>query len=191
MTTPADFFDANWAYDLSAYHKGAIFLNQLRYITGEESFWKGMRAYYKKWSFGHPDGDDFILCMEQASGMQLKWYLDLWTKTTKNIDYALGTIEKKGNETLIPLFQKGTMPMPLDVLIELKDGSSIKYSIPQASMYGEKKEDGLLIAAPWSWTNPQYNLLVPVEHERIRKVEIDPGKYLLDLNRANNSILLP
>ena len=188
MTTPADFFDANWGYSVSAYHKGAVFLNQLKYIVGEELFWKGMRAYYKKWSFAHPDGDDFILCMEQASGIQLKWYLDLWTKTTKNIDYALGTIERKGKETIIPLLQKGLMPMPIDVLVELKDGTKLNYTIPQASMYGEKKEENLKVAAPWSWTNPQYNLSVPVGYELIKKVEIDPGKFLFDLNRADNTV---
>jgi aminopeptidase N len=190
MSTPADFFDANWGYALAEYHKGAVFLNQLRYITGEELFWKGIRAYYKKWSFAHPDGDDFISCMEQASGMQLKWYLDLWTKTNKQIDYALGTIERNGKETVIPLLQEGTMPMPVDVLIELKDGSKLNYTIPQASMLGEKNEKNLKIAPPWSWTNPQYNLTVPVEYERIKRVEIDPEKCLFDLNRANNSIEL-
>ncbi|HEU5165232.1 MAG TPA: M1 family metallopeptidase [Chitinophagaceae bacterium] len=188
MTTPADFFDANWGYSLSAYHKGAVFLNQLKYIIGEELFWKGMKAYYKKWSFAHPDGDDFILCMEQVSGIQLKWYLDLWTKTTKQIDYALGTIEKNGKETIIPLLQKGLMPMPVDVLIELKNGSKLNYTIPQASMYGEKKEGNLKIAAPWSWTNPEYNLVIPVEYELIKKIEIDPGKFLFDLNRADNTV---
>jgi len=190
MTTPADFFDANWGYSGVVYHKGAIFLNQLRYITGEENFWKGIKAYYGKWSFAHPDGDDFILCMEQASGMQLKWYLDLWTKSTRNIDYAVGTPEKRGQETMIPLLQNGLMPMPLDVLIELKDGTKLNYTIPQASMYGAKNEKDLKVAKAWSWTNPQYNLTVPVEYERIKKIEIDPAKCLFDLVPSNNSITL-
>jgi hypothetical protein len=111
--------------------------------------------------------------MEQASGMQLKWYLDLWTKTTRQIDYALGTIERKDHETIIPLLQKGLMPMPVDVLIELKDGSKLNYTVPQASMYGEKNEKDLKVAKPWSWTNPQYNLTIPVEYDRIKKIEID------------------
>jgi len=191
MTTPADYFDANWGYNLSEYHKGAIFLNQLKYIVGEDLFWSGIKLYYNKWAFAHPDADDFIQCMEQASGIQLKWYLDLWTKTTKNIDYALGTIEQKEKETIIPLLQKGLMPMPVDVLIELKDGSQLRYTIPQTSMYGEKKELNVKVAAPWSWTNPQYNLTVPVEYKLIKKIEIDPGKFLCDLNRADNIINLP
>ena len=80
--------------------------------------------------------------------------------------------------------------MPVDVLIELKDGSRINYTVPQASMYGEKNEKDLKVAKPWSWTNPQYNLTIPVEYDRIRRIEIDPDKCLFDLNRANNSIEL-
>jgi hypothetical protein len=190
MTTPADFFDANWGYDIGAYHKGAIFLNQLRYITGEENFWKGIKGYYRKWSFAHPDGDDFIHCMEQASGMQLKWYLDLWTKTTKQIDYALGKVESRDGQTIIPLLQKGLMPMPVDVLVELKDGSTLNYTVPQLSMYGAKSGNDLQVAAPWSWTNPQYDLTIPIAYERIKRIEIDPKKCLFDLNRANNTLVL-
>jgi hypothetical protein len=51
MSTPADFFDANWGYYSAAYHKGAIFLNQLRYITGEESFLeRHKRPIIRNWS---------------------------------------------------------------------------------------------------------------------------------------------
>jgi hypothetical protein len=46
------------------------------------------------------------------------------------------------------------MPMPVDVSIELKDGSKINYTVPQASMYGEKRERDLKVAKPWSWTDP-------------------------------------
>jgi hypothetical protein len=81
--------------------------------------------------------------------------------------------------------------MPVDISIELKDGSKIYYTVPQASMYGEKKEKDLKIASPWSWTNPQYDLTIPVEYEKIKKIEIDPGKFLFDLNRSNNVIELP
>ncbi len=49
MSTPSDYFDANWGYDVVAYYKGAIFLNQLKYILGEAPFWKGMKKYYENW----------------------------------------------------------------------------------------------------------------------------------------------
>mgnify|MGYP001047287200 CR=1 FL=1 len=191
MSTPADYFDANWGYDASAYHKGAIFLNQLRYIVGEELFWKGIKKYYAKWIFKHPDGDDFINCMEQASGMQLKWYLDLWTKTNKNIDYAIGKIEKKGQATEINLIRKGDMPMPVDIRITLKNGTIINYTIPLTAMYEAKKEPGLTVEKSWSWTNPQYKLTVPYSYETTRQVDIDPGKYLFDIYEENNHRSLP
>ncbi len=145
----------------------------------------------KTGKFKHPDGDDFIHCMELASGIQLKWYLDLWTKTTKNIDYAIGTVDKTGSSTTIQLLRKGAMPMPVDVRITLKNGSIINYTIPLVSMYGSKKENGLIVEKPWSWTNPEYKLTVPYPSENIRRIEIDPGKYLFDIRQENNRRQLP
>ncbi len=191
MTTPADYYDANWGYTSSVYHKGAIFLNQLRYIVGDELFWKGIKTYYADWAFGHPDGDDFIHCMEQSSGIQLKWYLDLWTKTSKSIDYAIDSIQKKGNNTEIKLMQKGTMPMPLDLKIVLKNGTQLNYTIPLVAMCGSKTESGFVVSEAWSWTDPIYKLEVPIDYGLIRSCEIDPLHILFDLNRKNNMLILP
>jgi hypothetical protein len=188
MTTPSDYYDANWSYDASVYHKGAVFLNQLRYITGDDLFWKGIRDYYSRWTFGHPDGDDFILCMEKASGMQLKWYLDLWTKTNKTIDYAIGDVQKTEKGTTIQLLCKGDMPMPSDVRLTLTNGSQFNYTIPLVAMYGHKKATGLISMAPWGWTDPMYLLAVPYNYETIDKIEIDPEKKLMDLKPENNSV---
>lgn len=190
MTTPSDYYAANWSYDASVYHKGAVFLNQLRYIVGEGSFWKGMRNYYSRWAFGHPDGDDFILCMEKASGIQLKWYLDLWTKTNDVIDYAVGNIKKNGTATDIQLLNKGSLAMPLDIRITLVDGTKYNYNIPLVSMYGHKTDPDMLNLPAWGWTNPEYWLHIPARYETIDKIEIDPEKDLLDLRRENNSVQL-
>lgn len=191
MTTPSDYYDANWSYDASVYHKGAVFLNQLRYIVGDESFWKGMRDYYKRWSFGHPDGDDFILCMEKASGIELKWYLDLWTKTNKTIDYTIGKVQKNGTGIAIRLLNKGTMPMPLDLRVTLRNGSHSNYTIPLASMYGQKTVTGYKTESPWGWTDPEYVLNLPFSYDSIDKIEIDPEKCLLDLKPENNTVSIP
>jgi hypothetical protein len=191
MTTPSDYYDANWSYDASVYHKGAIFLNQLRYIVGEEAFWNGIKNYYSRWTFGHPDGDDFILCMEKSSGLQLKWYLDLWTKTNDNIDYAIGEIQKNTKGTSIHLLNKGRLAMPLDVRITLSNGKKYYYNIPLVSMYGHKTVQGMSFLNPWSWTNPEYILNLPYDYAEMEKIEIDPEKNLLDLQLENNTIKFP
>jgi len=185
MTTPSEYYDANWSYDASAYHKSAVFLNQLRYITGEEAFWRGMKLYYGRWTYGHPDGDDFILCMEQASGMQLKWYLDLWTKTNKNIDYAIGKVQQENSVTTILLNNKDLMPMPVDIRIHLKDKSVHDYTIPTTAMYGYKNGN-FTVMKPWSWTSPFYEMRVAFKMENITEIEIDPDKCLMDIHPENN-----
>lgn len=191
MSTPSDHFNNNWGYDVVEYYKGAIFLNQLKYIIGEDAFWKGMKKYYANWKFKHPDGDDFIHCMELASGIQLKWYLDLWTKTTKHIDYAIGGIEKKAGSTVVELLRKGDMPMPVDLRITLKNGKAFNYSIPLVSMYGSKNEKDRQVEKPWSWTNPGYKLALPYAYETISRIEIDPGKFMFDIRPENNRRNLP
>ena len=54
MTTHADFFETNMAYGISSYSKGSLFLNQLKYIVGEEVFESGMKRYYYTWRYKHP-----------------------------------------------------------------------------------------------------------------------------------------
>ena len=42
MATHADHYHTNFAYGRAAYSKGAVYLNQIRYIIGEEAFRSGM-----------------------------------------------------------------------------------------------------------------------------------------------------
>jgi len=126
--------------------------------------------------------------MEKASGIQLKWYLDLWTKTNKTIDYAIGQVQKNGTGTVIRLLNKGTMPMPLDLRVTLRNGSHSYYTIPLASMYGQKIRPEYKTETPWGWTDPEYILNLALAYDTIEKIEIDPEKCLLDLNPENNTV---
>ena len=75
MTTHADHYNTNQAYGSASYSKGAVFLHQLSYITGQAAFEQGMRRYYNTWKFKHPDAADFTRMMEKESGIALDWYL--------------------------------------------------------------------------------------------------------------------
>ena len=75
MSTNANFFTTNLAYNTNSYYKGAVFLRQLGYVVGEQTMEKIMLDYYRLWRFKHPKPDDFIRVAENASGMQLQWYV--------------------------------------------------------------------------------------------------------------------
>ncbi|MDZ7845564.1 MAG: M1 family aminopeptidase [Owenweeksia sp.] len=100
MTTPSDYFSRNRSYGISSYYRGALFLNQLRYIIGEKDFNAGMKSYYRKWRFKHPEPHDFLRVMEVQSGLQLDWYLNFWVNTTKEIDYAIQGVSSRVPQAL-------------------------------------------------------------------------------------------
>ncbi|MDN5200464.1 M1 family metallopeptidase [Fulvivirgaceae bacterium BMA10] len=188
----ADHFNTNRAYSISAYSKGAVFLNQLKYIIGKEAFDRGMLRYFNTWKFKHPTPNDFIRIMEKESGLELHWYLNYWIHTTKTIDYAIKSVKDQNDKTQVTLERIGEVIMPIDLLVEYKDGSKKLYYIPLRVMRGEKKNDGYggewIVKEDWPWTYPTYTLEIEGTLDDIKKIEIDPKLGMADTNRDNNQL---
>jgi hypothetical protein len=87
--TNANRYAHNYAYERTAYSKGAVFLAQLGYIIGQDKLAKTLLEYYNDFKFKHPQPNDFRRVAERVSGIQLKWYLTDWTQTTNTIDYGI------------------------------------------------------------------------------------------------------
>ncbi|MCU0397650.1 MAG: M1 family metallopeptidase, partial [Cyclobacteriaceae bacterium] len=142
MSQHSDHFSTNRAYGTSAYNMGAVFLHQLKYIIGEEFFYKGMRRYYNTWKFRHPEPIDFIRVMEKTSGLELKWYLRYWVNTTKHIDYSIKNIVGDAKSTNVMLERIGEFPMPIDLEVTYTDGTRELYYIPLNETLGNKSSEG-------------------------------------------------
>jgi hypothetical protein len=190
MTTHADHYLTNFAYEENAYSKGAVFLEQLGYLVGDTVLHRILLEYYRQWRFRHPDADDFIRIAQQVSGLQLDWYQEYWINTTKTIDYGIDSLLGKGDSTLLCLSNDGTMPMPLDLVITYRDGHREAAYIPMDLIYGIKpSEDPATVRriySPWPWTNPRDTIVLPSRLADIRSVEIDPSRRMADINRTNN-----
>ena len=187
LSTHADHFDFNTAYGIGAYVKGSIFLHQLEYIIGKDAFARGMLDFYNEWKFKHPDANDFIRIMEIASDLELDWYREYMVNTTKTIDYAVDSTFQHQGVTSIIIGRYGGMPMPVDLEINLQNGSSLKYTIPLDIMRGSKSGDGFIVLPDWQWVNPSYTLEIPHEMSAIKSIKIDPQKQMADLDRDNNA----
>lgn len=61
-----------------AYLKGAMVLHMLRYVLGDDLFWKGIKHYAHKHAFRCVQTDDFKIAMEEATGKDLSWFFDQW-----------------------------------------------------------------------------------------------------------------
>ena len=194
MTTHADHYNSNFAYSVDAYSKGEVFLEQLGYVIGAERRDSLLLQYYRKWRFKHPKPNDFIRMAEQVSDLQLDWYKEYWVNGTKTIDYAIDSLWEDQGKTKIRLKRIGNMPMPIDLKLNFKDGSSATYNIPLNLMYGHKSAEipgeKYIINEAWRWTHPTYELEVDQKLTNIIRVEIDPTKRMADVVRKNNLLEL-
>jgi aminopeptidase N len=178
MTTHADHYRYNYAYGISSYDKGAIFLKQLAYVIGEEPLEKVLQKYYKDFKFKHPTPHDFLRTAEKISGISLDWYYNNWIETTHEIDYSVTV----NGENEIVLDRIGSMHMPLDFVVSYDDGTKAYFYIPIVAMRGEKRTNAELLN-DWSWVAPQYRFSV---QKKIQSVAIDPLELMADIDKSNN-----
>ena len=193
LTTHADHFNTNGAYSAAAYSKGAVFIEQLGYITGAAKRDKILLEYYKQWRFKHPNVTDFIRIAEKVSDMKLDWYKEYWVNSTKTIDYAFDSLWEEGGKTRIRLKRVGLMPMPVDLQLTFKDGSVETHYVPLDLMYGEKAAEdtsSFKVYPAWKWTNEQYVIESDRKLADISVAEIDASQRMADTERQNNRIKL-
>lgn len=185
QSTHADRYEYNRAYGTSAYSKGAVFLGQLGYLIGQENLKKTLNRYFDEWKFKHPTPNNFIRVAEKVSGAELSWYLNDWTRTTNQIDYGIKDVAVNDQNTMITLERIGLTPMPIEVKVDYKGGSSETYYIPLRIMRWEKPDAGKVVE-DWAWAYPTYELTIPTTQYGIEKIEIDPSGLMADVNRENN-----
>jgi aminopeptidase N len=62
------------------YQKGGWVLHMLRGLIGTDKFWAGIRDYYRRYRNQNASTDDLRQVMEQASGLELRWFFDQWLR---------------------------------------------------------------------------------------------------------------
>jgi aminopeptidase N len=62
------------------YEKAGWVLHMLRFRLGTETFWAGIREYYRRHRDGNVSTDDFRRAMEEVSGEDLGWFFRQWLK---------------------------------------------------------------------------------------------------------------
>lgn len=190
QTTHADRYALNFAYGISAYSKGSIFLSQLGYIIGQDKLMETIRTYYDEFKFKHPVPNDVKRVAEKISGIELDWYLTDWTQTTNTIDYGIKEVSAVETNTKVTLERIGLMPMPLDILVVYNDGSRETFYAPLQMMRGEKENpyEGVerTVIKDWPWAYPSYEFEIQKPMSSIQAIVIDPSQLMADVNLENN-----
>ncbi|MFI9616283.1 aminopeptidase N [Streptomyces sp. NPDC052023] len=68
-------------FDGITYAKGASVLKQLVAYVGEDEFFRGVQAYFKRHAYGNTRLSDLLTALEETSGRDLKTWSKLWLET--------------------------------------------------------------------------------------------------------------
>jgi hypothetical protein len=193
MSTHSDHYNTNIAYSSAAYSKGATFLGVLGYIISDSLRDKTLLNYYNTWKFKHPNANDFTRVAEKTSGIQLQWFKEYWVNSTKTVDYGLNDIQAGEKGAILSIQRVGKMPMPVEVYVTYKDGSSETHYMPLDLMLSGKKAEAAnwITHAEWKWTAPTYSFELSKPISQLKSIEIDPSQRMPDVNRTNNKIEIP
>jgi aminopeptidase N len=190
LSTHGDRYDENKIYSISSYYKGCIFLSQLEYLIGKENLMKTLKRYFEDFKFKHPTPNDIKRTAERVSGANLDWYLIDWTQTTNKIDYGIKDVKKENDKTIVSLQRIGSMPMPIDILVEYTDGTKESFYIPLQMMSFEKENPNpaikRIILNDWTWANPIYEFSISKDKNAIKKITIDPSGLMADVKKKDN-----
>lgn len=190
QTTHSDRYALNFAYGVTAYSKGEIFLAQLGYVIGQEKLMEALRKYYDDFKFKHPTPNDIKRSAEKVSGIELDWYLTDWTQTTNTIDYGVKTVADMEGKTKVTLERIGLMPMPQDILVVYEDGTQETFYAPLRMMRGEKENPypslNRTVLPDWPWAFPTYDFTIDRPVNEVRAIVLDPSQLMADINRENN-----
>jgi hypothetical protein len=135
------FYDSG-AYGAITYGKTTTVLLTLEKIIGEETLRQALHAYFMRYRFTHPTGEDFIKTVEEVSGKDLRWYFDQAISGTQMLDYKIldahsdpvnwyepeDTAAKNSDvlyRTYVTVQRKDDFVFPVDVKITFDDQESV------------------------------------------------------------------
>lgn len=166
ISRPVEVRDLFW----TAYQKPALMLSLLRdEVLGRERFTAAFREYTRTWAFKHPTPADFFRIMRDQSGMDLDWFWRGWVESTGRLDQAVGGAGVEGDRPTVTLENRGTLVMPLRMLVHYDDGSATTVELP-VEMWN--------LGNTFTWRGDP--------GRDIREVIVDPTGVLPDVDRSNN-----
>lgn len=162
INTPSNQF-SDWNYAAIAYHKTALWAEQLEKGLGTAPFDKGLKEYYQQWKFRHPGPYDFKMSLENASG--------------KKLDSLFLLLYQNG-----PLETSAKKDWKINFLFNLRNTSKVNYLFWAPSIgynHYDKLMAGLLLH--------NYTIPVPKFHFLLAPMYATGSKQIVGLGRTGYS----
>jgi hypothetical protein len=186
-------------YGMMSYHKASVILQTLMGIIGEETTDEIFREYYRKWSFKHPSGEDFINVVNdvvtrihgEKFGHDMNWFFNQTIYGTGICDYKVLRFSNK------KLQQSNTnVPKSDSADLALSAADSVYKSTAELGRIGEVTlpvevlihfSNGEEVLESWDGKS-RFKDFTYIGNRKIQWVKIDPEfKIKMDVNYINNS----
>lgn len=132
---PQSYISIDNFYTLTVYEKGAEVIRMIYQILGRENFHKGMDLYFSTFDGQAVTTEDFVFCMQKASGIDLtsfqNWYHQAGTpevSVNQSFDEKAQTITLRfSQKTIDPITKKINLPyhIPIKMGLLSADGTSL------------------------------------------------------------------
>ncbi|NOH79780.1 aminopeptidase N [Vibrio sp. RE86] len=133
---PEQVIEMNNFYTLTVYEKGSEVIRMMHTLLGEEGFQAGMKLYFERHDGTAATCEDFVVAMEDASGVDLKqfrlWYSQSGTPTVKvssEFDASAQTYSLTVDQSTEPTqdqADKQPLHIPFDVELYAQNGDVIE-----------------------------------------------------------------
>ncbi|KNX39502.1 aminopeptidase N [Luteipulveratus halotolerans] len=111
VATIDDLEAARQNFDGITYAKGASVLKQLMAYVGRDEFFAGSRSYFARHAFGNTELDDLLVCLQEASGRDLKEWSHVWLETAGISELTPHVeVDEQGVITRLTITQSSTDP---------------------------------------------------------------------------------
>lgn len=104
----------------SAYGKSFLAYLALEHLLGKEKFKEALKEYIHRWNGKHPTAYDFFFTFDDKTEEDLTWFWNKWFYSFGTIDLGL---KFANNDNALVVYNKGTLPVPAEILITYDDGS--------------------------------------------------------------------
>lgn len=187
-------------FDRQSYEKGGWVLHMMRFVLGEELFWKAVRHYAAKHCGTNVTTPDLQRAVEEATGRNLDWFFDQWVfkaghpqfKVAYEWDDAAGQARLTVNQTQETDGQTPLFRMPVNIAFATGDGNQtfrVQLSEKEQSFYFPLPEKPKMVRFdPGSWLlktlefkRPKELLLHQLQHDDDVMGRIDAAKGLAKL----------
>lgn len=121
----------------NAYAKAATGLNILREtIMGRELFDFAFKKYAERWAFKHPTPDDLFRTLEDASAVDIDWFIRGWYFSIDNVDIAINNVnwyklDTKNPEVEYPIARAANEEYKIDVASEKNRKEGMSYYVDE------------------------------------------------------------